>query len=390
MALQAFTLYPVFCLGPLDLKVYVKHSGLVWAQCNPEAVMDKHIFFNDLGQEAEANFEAELITVAQSTLQYLKVAAGQIKHGFTQIGNASRIVVASTGFDNPATIGYATLTCQKMTITRCNSTIMGFRILDSSKGKITQFFSTTRYFPSQKLDYYAFPHNPNQNGINSSLNAPLVNCSFISFMFPRNPNDVTVFENIMYQNVQVTIKNKNYPDEGITTVGARFLQLQLVASELDGSVEPTAEYERSLTEEKNQGQARNYARKRNMTADASSFMLNIQLERSGAGYCFDGLDSGGQNVSIQLKGDPLVKGANDTYFNFQTGIETVTVTPAVWDNTGSDPVLVTPAVTREDIITANPVAPEAWICRECYWEIDTNKGLRFISDGVPPGSQTQF
>jgi hypothetical protein len=252
-----------------------------------------------------------------------------------------------------------------MKVVRCGSTIMGFRIQDSSKARIQNFFQDTRYLPSQKLDYYAFPHCANNSGINSSINAPLVNCSFISFMFPRNPNDRTVFENIMYKNVQVSLKNRNYPDEPITTVGARFLQLQLVASELDGPIEPTAEYERSLTEPKNNDLNE---RKVNTKADASSFMLNIQLERSGAGYGFDGIDTDGQNVCISLKGDALVGGKDDTYYLYQTG---------------RDPV-DDPANAKYE----HPVPPEAWICRECYWELDVRNGMKFRDFGQPPGSQT--
>jgi hypothetical protein len=196
-------------------------------------------------------------------------------------------------------------------------------------------------------------------------------------MFPRNPNDRTIFENIMYKNVQVTIKNRNYPDEPITTVGARFLQLELVASELDGAIEPTAELERSLTEEKNIPEdyyieAQRFKRRTNTSGDATCFMLNIQLERSGAGYCFDGIDTDGQNVSIQLKGDPIVTGVNDTYYNYQTNL---TVDPLTGVST---------------IETSHPVPPEAWICRECYWEIDSKNGIKFKDFGQPPGSQTAY
>jgi hypothetical protein len=374
MCLQAFTLYPVFTLGALDLHCYVKRDGLVWAQCNPEAVFEKHLFFNDFNLTdqplASSPYprgslqDLEAINIDQFSL---RAAASQIKHGFTQIDNSARICINPkdcyhTGFKE------LTLRCQNMRITRCNTTVIGFKIQDSSKQRISNFFSTTRYLPSQKLDYYAFPHLPNQNGINSSINAPLVNCSFISFMFPRNPNDKTVFENIMYKNIQVTIMNKNYPDEPITTTGARFLQLQMVASELDGAIEPTAEYERSLIEEKNYSDTQK--RRLNTTADASSFMLNIQLERSGAGYCFDGIDTNGQNVLIQLKGDPIISGSEDTFYNYQ---RTVT-----WDSQGNP-----------DVRVDHPAAPEAWICRECFWELD-NKGMRFMDTGLPPGAQANY
>ena len=41
-------------------------------------------------------------------------------------------------------------------------------------------------------------------------------------------------------------------------------------------------------------------------------MFNIQAERNGAGYFYDGYDSSGQNVAIQLKGQPIYTDDNDT------------------------------------------------------------------------------
>jgi hypothetical protein len=85
MALQAFTLYPVFCLGNLDLKIYVNHLGLVWAQCNPAEVFEKHVFFGDYGYSRAKNILAEHSSA-------LRINASMIKHGFTQIGNQAHIV----------------------------------------------------------------------------------------------------------------------------------------------------------------------------------------------------------------------------------------------------------------------------------------------------------
>ena len=34
-------------------------------------------------------------------------------------------------------------------------------------------------------------------------------------------------------------------------------------------------------------------------------MFNIQTERNGAGYCYDGYDSNGQNVALQIKCQPI-------------------------------------------------------------------------------------
>ena len=91
-----------------------------------------------------------------------------------------------------------------------------------------------------------------------------------------------------------------------------FLQYQLVASDLSGGLECTKEFEDSIVMVKNITDGTRYS---NGLSDATSFMFNVQCERNNAGYTFDWFDSNGQNVPIQLKGNPIYTGLNDTYYN---------------------------------------------------------------------------
>ena len=51
--------------------------------------------------------------------------------------------------------------------------------------------------------------------------------------------------------------------------------------------------------------------------DLTSFVIVLPVERnSGAGLFFDGLDTNGQNVSVELRGNPIYQGTYDTYYNF--------------------------------------------------------------------------
>jgi hypothetical protein len=169
----------------------------------------------------------------------------------------------------------------------------------------------------------------------------------------------------MYQNVQCTIGNKNFPDEPFETLGARFLQFQIIASDLDGPIEPTVEYLNSLTRAKNKDDG---SRAIQTATDTTSFMINMQLERSGAGYCFDGLDTHGQNISIQLKGGPIWSGTNDTYYCFEA--------------TKAAPTLV------EDY--KHPIPPQVWICQETYWKVSNNEGMVYMRNDNPPNTQVEF
>ena len=172
-------------------------------------------------------------------------------------------------------------------------------------------------------------------------------------MFPKHDNDYTVFENPCYDNLQLTVNGRNLPDEVVNTQGARFLQYQLIASDLSGGLECTKEFEDSIVMAKNTSDGTRYS---NGLSDATSFMFNVQCERNNAGYTFDGFDSNGQNIPIQLKGNPIFTGSNDTYYN----------------------------VNEEG--TQHPPPPQIWLCRDTYFVASVN-GLQYVKTGSPEGSQ---
>ena len=127
----------------------------------------------------------------------------------------------------------------------------GFNVKQSTLDKIAEIFSTPQIIPSQQLDYNAFPIAPTTAGIQSTVNLPVYNTTCISVMFPKHDNDYTIFENPIYSNMQLTVNGKNMPDEVVDSQGARFLQQQLIASDLSGGLECTKEYEDSMVMIKN-------------------------------------------------------------------------------------------------------------------------------------------
>ena len=96
---------------------------------------------------------------------------------------------------------------------------------------------------------------------------------------------------------------------------------------------------------------------KNCLSDGTSFMFNIQCERNGAGYTYDGFDSNGQNIAIQLKGQPIYTDDNDTYWNF--------------NNDGGK---------------TTPPPPQIWCCRDTYFLASVN-GLQYFNCDSPPNSQ---
>ena len=345
LALQAFDMYPNAVCGDLELKFYVKPRGLVWCMVDPMNVKD----FKEM-------MEGETISCVCD-----KNMSALFKHGFTQVGNAAEIInsftEAGSGVDGVAKFnvakGACNLMCTGMEIRSLKSNMYGFNVADSSLNRIAQLFSTPQVIPSQQLDYNAFPIAATSAGIQSTINMPVTNTTCISIMVPKHDNDFTVFENPVYNNMQLTINGKNIPDEVVSSQGARFLQQQLIAGDLSGGLECTKEFEDSIVMAKNTSAGTRY---NNTLSDGTSFMWNIQCERNNAGYTFDGIDSNGQNIPIQIKGQPIHTGANDTYYN----------------------------VDKEG--TIHPPPPQIWLCRDTYFLVSTD-GVVYESFGTPEGKQ---
>ena len=338
LAFQAFDLYPNRIVGDIEIRFYVKPVGLVYCQVDPRKIKEVKEFMED--ESIAATFTETPVFL----------------HQFTQIGNESKIAALKIASGNvTSTTKAVTLSCHGLTVTSCKSNMFGFGVKESTLQAIASMFSEPVSIPSQQLDYNAFPLAPTRAGVQSTINAPLNNTTSISVMFPKHSNDYTCFDNPIYHNVQLTINGQNYPDEPISTLGARFLQYQLVASELDGGIQCTKEYEDSLTMIKNNETTGK--RFKNTLSDASSFMINIQTERSRGGYLYDGLDSNGQNIPIQIRGQPIYPDVNDTYYNF--------------DETGEN----------------HPPPPQLFVCRDTYFTVDINDGLVYHPTGSPEGSQ---
>ena len=340
LALQAFDLFPNAIVGDMELKFYVKPKGLVWCAIDPMKVKDYKEYFE--GEDLNVSF--------------VNNVSASFRHAFTQINNSATIINSFTKAGDgkiTTTKGEALLQCVGMSIMSLKSNMYGFCVAPQSLEEIRNIFSTPQIIPSQQLDYNAFPISPSAAGIQSTINLPLSNVSCVSVVFPKFANDYTVMENPIYSNLQLTINGKNMPDEVVDSLGARFLQQQLISSDLSGGLEATKEFEDSMVMVKNTSAGTRYA---NSLSDATSFIWNVQTERNNAGYTFDGMDSKGQNVPIQIRGQPIYTGVNDTYYDIK--------------GDGS----------------AHPPPPQLWLCRDTYFEVST-AGIRYISNDTPESKQ---
>ena len=350
---QAFTLYPNKIAGELKELTQSSLEGFVWAPINPSIVKERIEFLDDK-------------TIAESFPSNLALT-----RKFTQIGNPANIVIemkdgtaptadsgylkvtngSANGID--VKLGKASLLITAGTIEMMRTNIAGFNLKPECHSQIYQLLKTPIIIPSQTLDRRIFASAATSNGIDANIDIALSNATNITVMFPKRHNDCTCFDNIMYQNVSLSVNKHEYPDTEVSTIGARFYQMQLVANELDGTLEATKEFEDSFTDPLND--TTTGTRYKNCRSDATSFGINFQLERPNAGYVFDGIDTDTKTVPISFKGKPIYTGENDTYYIF-------------------DP----------DHKDQHPPPPELWICQDTYFTMSTD-GLKYHGPETPAG-----
>ncbi len=337
---QAFTLYPNAIVGELMELLQTSTDAFVWAPVPPSACIEEHCF---LTGEVPKIDNVEVTPPSDSILMTRK---------FTQVGNSANIVIPHV---SDGEVAWETQTCTlsitSATVQQMRTNIAGFNVKPEVLSGIENTLRSPVLIPSQTLDRRHFAQTAKSTGIDTTTDIALNNASNITVMFPRRSNDVTCFENIMYQNVQLSVNKRQYPDTEISTVGARFWQIQCVANELDGTLEPTQDFEESFTTPLNADDGTLY---KNCRKDASNFGINFQLERSNGGYVFDGIDTGTKTIPISLKGQPIYSGTNDGYYNV--------------DGDSS----------------LHPPAPELWICQDTYFEMSVN-GLEYKGPNTPPG-----
>ncbi len=309
---QAMDLFPNFAIPNVELRVYLDTAGLVWCPINPQSVYDTKTFL----EEEKIDFTLPNISFTHQFIQINNTAIGPIEFSVDEDTNE----VSNLS-------GEITLICNMLRITDFSSHMCGFGICEQSKNEITQELLKGIDIPAQYLSFDSFPDAAGLNGIQTSLRSTLSNTTNISVVFPRHANDITVMQNPMYQNLQLRIDNKNFPDRALSTLGAEFLQMQVIASDLDGPIQCTQEFEDAYTQSKNSTTGKRY---NNTLRDDTRFIWNVQLERNGGGYFFDGYESKGRNVAIELVGNPIYQGANDTYYNVDKGGKTHPPPPQIW------------------------------------------------------------
>jgi hypothetical protein len=338
--------------GELFLELYFSEHALVVATCNPQDVMDNKRFL-----------QTDVIASEQLVGNPFKFT-----HRFTQIGdpftsfttvkyNAAGANPSNTAF----TIGTVTLHVASAHCEELTSTVRGYKISEAARAAILQkCIQEPLVIPAQELRYYAFPAGPDTGGIHTNLQVPYKNITCACVVFPKTPHQITCFENPMLQNLQLKIDGDFIPNKAYSTTGARFLQEQLILTDLDGNLQATKEYTESIVNMRNNPVGG--ARWQNSLGDDTSFIAIFSTERLDGGYVYDGKDTKGQNVNTEINAGPQFTGINDTYYYCAT------------DAAGN----VFPDV--------HPPPPQLWLCQDTFWVFNGHH-FQYFNDRSPKGSQ---
>ncbi len=355
---QAFMLYPNAICGELKELVETSIDAFVWAPISPSVVKEAlEVWTGDVMSLTLPNYYG-------------------ITNKFTQCGNAACVIskISKSNVNADKTIQLTplgetfsyetsniTLSITNCIIEQMRTNIAGFAVKPHVMEQLTTLLQKPVIIPSQMLDRRHFPNAAGPNGLDTTTDIALNSVTNITVVFPKNSNDATCFDNIMYENVQLFVNKHAIPDTELQTCGSRFYQLQLVANELDGALEATKEFETSFTDAlNNMTEGDDFGKRRsNCRGDGTSFGINFQLERSNAGYVFDGVDFGNVTVPITFRGKPMFKGTNDTYYNFLVNDDGTVDT------------------------THHPPPPELWLCCDTYFTMDANNGLVYHGCMIP-------
>ena len=232
----------------------------------------------------------------------------------------------------------------KLTCVRCQCECYGYNVTQECKRQLVSLFTPSNPYiiPAQQIDVKYFANKVTAGAYTSDFTYALHNVTDFVIVFPQSSTNITVFKNPMAKNVQLRVDGKLYPNQPFeTTYDHRFFTAMMNASDFQNFFEADNEYRDSLLIQRgrdtNTGNTTYNKPNTYSPTDISSFIMTMQAERNSGGYFFDGLETGNQNVNIQL--------------NFNDGI------------TGD--------------------APQVWFTRDTYWTVDNENGLRYWKTGTP-------
>jgi hypothetical protein len=294
VVIHCFEDWPSF-LGDITAKFFITEKSMAYTSADPLKVLNEVCLANN----------QSTVTESEANVPY------PYDHKFHQIGT-SGLPIRTVDFDGVGLAGRDVTTVTNFQCTECYCNTYGHGL---AGGVIKQLYSMiTPENPPLIPTHFIYPKDfgyGTANGIDSDFSTALHNVSDVIIVFPEDPQDLTCYEDPMLNNLQLNIDNGLCPEKAVSTIGGRFFQMMLSASDLGGAFECTNEYEESLTRPLNpdDGECCEGPYK-----DQTCFICTTQTERNAEGCFSDGLETGNASARVAIHGDPICLGEDNTYW----------------------------------------------------------------------------
>jgi hypothetical protein len=319
---QGFNLFPNFAFGDLCAVIRLDPAALVWASTDPAQFIRKRYRIMSVpggDDDQRSEIEALMGTVRPvSTKHYYDHRFIQVRNPGLVRSNLMSDSRCSYYLATPLTITPAGLITQV-----AESTILGFSLKNEVKSAISSYYTTHPFvIPCESLEIDTFSTGPSASGLNVSMTVPLNNVKELLSLYPRSPNDLTVFRNPEYKDLTITLLNTNYPQKGADTTSATHFRTTTECCNLDGLLTPTNSFTNSYLRTVSQFRPR---RQRCEGDDTDYVFVTLLARLSGNIFYSDAIKRA--NETIAVKGSPRFQGygaaltgassdsdGSDTYF----------------------------------------------------------------------------
>ena len=307
-ALQAFPEYPNRIFGELKLVFTTTSEGFVHAEVNPITSIRKRLTErriqaqNDTSKDSKTKMMDKLIQdIVLSQCFNLDVNSFDYLHAFNQIGIESAVsYITDWDPDTDRHLVFQanedfTVYCDTIMTHECYCDVHGYKFSDSARSALIDHFSEHPFtIPAQKIDTYAFPGGPNNNGIDQTMNIRLNRVTDFEILMPINSRQRTVFCNPCLTKFQFLVDTWRAPDQLLDTTSPEFFTHMLQASDFDSEYVAPDAFERSFSSARvcEDGQIM-------PVSDDTCWVPIFSTERSNAGeFVFDGMNSSGMKVAL--------------------------------------------------------------------------------------------
>ena len=310
LCMEDFNEFPNSIFGELRIIFHVSSEAFVYTEVNPVSSIRKGIISGKIDKTVP--HLSEVLGVDADSFDF--------QHSFEQIGIGSAVQYIS-GYDSSTNkLTYSTASSfvpfiDSIEIRDAWVDARGYRMDTTALRSLVSHFSSQPFTVcAQKVEVNQFPSGPEASGLRTSMNVKFNHCTDIEILHPTDSRQRTVFRNIQYDNYQIQIGNRRFPEQFVGTQSAEFHEQQIQSTDFDSIFEANDEYEHSLTDARIEEKADGTVQILKPTTDNTSFVPIFQLERSGSGteLWFDGIDS--PNEKVELTGKPQFQGRADVYY----------------------------------------------------------------------------